>query len=47
MLSNEIDDEEVLTIAAQASDALGRFDVSWQYWKRVLQFNPSGARRMG
>ena len=41
MLSNEIDDEEVLTIAAQASDALGRFDVSWQYWKRVLQFNPS------
>ncbi|MDM3317421.1 Vi polysaccharide biosynthesis protein TviD [Citrobacter sp. Ce006] len=40
MLSNEIEDEEVLTVAASSADALQLFDKSYQYWKRVLLLNP-------
>jgi len=41
MLSNEIEDEEVLTVAADSTDALQLFDKSYQYWKRVLLLNPA------
>lgn len=40
MLSNEIEDEEVLTVAAGSADALQLFDKSYQYWKSVLLLNP-------
>lgn len=40
MLSNEIEDEEVLAVAAGSADALQLFDKSYQYWKRVLILNP-------
>lgn len=40
MLSNEIEDEEVLIVAASSADALQLFDKSYQYWKRVLLLNP-------
>ncbi|EDT6685213.1 Vi polysaccharide biosynthesis protein TviD [Salmonella enterica subsp. enterica] len=40
MLSSEIEDEEVLSIAASSADALQRFDKSYQYWKRVMLLNP-------
>lgn len=40
MLSNEIEDEEVLAVAASSADALALFDKSYQYWKRVLLLNP-------
>jgi len=45
MLSNEIEDEDVLTVAADSADALQLFERSYQYWKRVLLMNsatPSG-----
>lgn len=41
MLSNEIEDEEVLTVAAESTDALEIFDKSCQYWQRILVLNPS------
>lgn len=41
MLSNEIEDEEVLTVAAESTDALELFDKSYQYWQRILMLNPA------
>lgn len=41
MLTNEIEDEEVLSTAAYSADALQLFAKSYQYWKRVLLLNPA------